>query len=173
MGEAETASRTSQANIGSDTDIAARINTAPVSDIVPKINAAPDSDIAPTNGTARDVKAAPHSRTRDTSSSLRLVLLGVICRRRELRLQFWTGLNDYGVEYPIVPQFEARPSSMLRLPSGIRHVGFELRLGLQRRMVGIDNLVLALRVALRLGQYSDGTRDLQRADRHDLEFRLG
>jgi hypothetical protein len=59
--------------------------------------------------------------------------------RRELRLQFWTGLNDYlAVEYPEVPQVEARPSWTLRLPSGIRHVGFELRLGLRHKIVGVD-----------------------------------
>jgi hypothetical protein len=59
--------------------------------------------------------------------------------RRELRLQFWTGLNDYlAVEYPQIPQVEARPDWTLRLPSGIRHVGFELRLGLRHKIVGID-----------------------------------
>jgi len=59
--------------------------------------------------------------------------------RRELRLQFWTGLNDYlAAEHPDVPQFEPRPTWTLRLPSGIRHVGFELRLGLRQKIVGID-----------------------------------
>jgi hypothetical protein len=43
--------------------------------------------------------------------------------RRELRMQFWTGLNDYlAAEHTEVPQFEARPSWALRLPSGIRNV---------------------------------------------------
>lgn len=59
--------------------------------------------------------------------------------RRELRMQFWSGLNDYlAAEHLEVPQFEARPSWTLRLPSGIRHVGFDLRLGLRQRIVGID-----------------------------------
>jgi hypothetical protein len=59
--------------------------------------------------------------------------------RHELRLQFWTGLSDYLIaEHSKVPQFEARPNSTLRLPSGVRQLGFELRLGLRRRIVGID-----------------------------------
>ena len=59
--------------------------------------------------------------------------------RRELRQQFWSGLSDYlAAEHPEIPQFEARPSWTLRLPSGIRHVGFDLRLGLRQKTVGID-----------------------------------
>ncbi len=59
--------------------------------------------------------------------------------RRELRQQFWTGLSDYlAAEHPQIPQFEARPSWTIRLPSGIRHVGLDLRLGLRQKTVGID-----------------------------------
>ena len=61
--------------------------------------------------------------------------------RRELalRIQFWTGLNDYlAAKHPQLPQFEARPSWTIRLPSGIRHVGLDLRLGLRQSIVGID-----------------------------------
>jgi uncharacterized protein with ParB-like and HNH nuclease domain len=59
--------------------------------------------------------------------------------RRELRQQFWTGLSDYlAAEHPELPKFEARPTWTIRLPSGIRHVGFDLRLGLRQKTVGID-----------------------------------
>lgn len=59
--------------------------------------------------------------------------------RRELRLQLWTGLNEYlAAEHPGLPNFEARPNRTLRLPSGLRHVGFDLRLGLRQRTIGID-----------------------------------
>ena len=47
--------------------------------------------------------------------------------RQELRQRFWNGLNDYMVaEHPELPNFEARPSWTIRLPSGIRHIGIEL-----------------------------------------------
>ncbi len=59
--------------------------------------------------------------------------------RRELRLQFWTGFNEYlAAEHPEVPQVEARPSWTLRLPSGIRYVGLDVRLALRQGTVGID-----------------------------------
>lgn len=59
--------------------------------------------------------------------------------RLELRKQFWTGLSDYlAAEHPELPKFEARPTWTIRLPSGIRHVGFDLRLGLRQKTVGID-----------------------------------
>lgn len=59
--------------------------------------------------------------------------------RQELRRRFWTGLNDYLVsEYPELPDIEARPSWQIRLPSGIRHIGFELIFNLRRDYVGID-----------------------------------
>ncbi len=47
--------------------------------------------------------------------------------RRELRMQFWTGLSDYlSAEHPQLPHFDIRASWALRLSSGIRHVGFEV-----------------------------------------------
>jgi hypothetical protein len=59
--------------------------------------------------------------------------------RFELRRRFWAGLNDFLVaERPDLPNFEARPSWTIRLPSGIRHVGIELRLGLRHNHAGID-----------------------------------
>lgn len=59
--------------------------------------------------------------------------------RRELRQRFWSGLNDYLVEaHPDLPDFEARPAWTIRIPSGLRHIGFELRFGLRHRHVGID-----------------------------------
>jgi hypothetical protein len=59
--------------------------------------------------------------------------------RRELRRRFWTGLNEYLVtEYPDLPDVEARTSSSIRLPSGIRHIGFELYFGLRDSYVDID-----------------------------------
>lgn len=59
--------------------------------------------------------------------------------RRELRARFWRGLNDYLVaEHPDLPDFDARQSWTIRLPFGLRHIGFELRYGLRHRNVGID-----------------------------------
>jgi hypothetical protein len=59
--------------------------------------------------------------------------------RYGLRRRFWTGLNDYLVaEHPDLPDFEARPNWTIRLPSGIRHVGLELRLSLRHGLAGID-----------------------------------
>lgn len=59
--------------------------------------------------------------------------------RRELRTQFWTGLNDFlAAEHPSVPQIDIRPNWTLRLSSGLRHVGFELRFSLRHDAVGID-----------------------------------
>jgi hypothetical protein len=59
--------------------------------------------------------------------------------RHELRTQFWTGLNDYlAVEHTEVPQLKVRPDTTLRLSSGIRHVGFQLRFALLQRCVGLD-----------------------------------
>jgi hypothetical protein len=58
---------------------------------------------------------------------------------RELRPRFWRGLNDYLVaEHPDLPDFEPRLSPTIRLPSGLRHIGFELRLGLRQQNAGID-----------------------------------
>lgn len=59
--------------------------------------------------------------------------------RRELRTQFWTGLNDFlAAEHPSVPRIDIRPNWTLRLSSGLRHVGFELRFSLRHDTVGID-----------------------------------
>jgi uncharacterized protein with ParB-like and HNH nuclease domain len=59
--------------------------------------------------------------------------------RSELRRRFWAGLNDFLVaERPDLPSFEVRPSWTIRLPSGIRHVGIEVRLGLRHNHAGID-----------------------------------
>jgi len=59
--------------------------------------------------------------------------------RQELRRRFWRGLNDLLVaEHPDLPGFEARPSWTIRLPSGIRHIGVELRFSLRHDHAGID-----------------------------------
>jgi hypothetical protein len=59
--------------------------------------------------------------------------------RQELRRRFWAGLNDYLLaEYPDLPEFETRPSWTIRLSSGLRHIGFEMRFGLRQLNVGID-----------------------------------
>lgn len=59
--------------------------------------------------------------------------------RDELRRKFWVALNDYlAAEYPELPDFEARSARTIRLPSGIRYVGIDLRFGLRDQQVGID-----------------------------------
>jgi len=59
--------------------------------------------------------------------------------RHELRRRFWTGLSDYlATSYPDLPGFEIRPSATIRLASGLRHIGFELRLGIRQQNAGID-----------------------------------
>lgn len=59
--------------------------------------------------------------------------------RQVIRTRFWRGFNDYLVDaYPELPDFEARPSRTIRLPSGIRLVGIDLRFGLRDNQVGID-----------------------------------
>lgn len=59
--------------------------------------------------------------------------------RRELRRRFWTGLNEYLVaEYPELPDLEVRTSASIRIPSGIRHIGFEIYFGLRDSYVDID-----------------------------------
>lgn len=59
--------------------------------------------------------------------------------RQELRRRFWSGLNDFLVaEYPDLPDFEARPSWTIRLPSGLRHIGIDIHFNLRRQHVGID-----------------------------------
>ena len=59
--------------------------------------------------------------------------------RFELERRFWNGLNEFLVsEFPELPDFEGRPNWTTRLPSGIRHLGFDLRFGLRQGNVGID-----------------------------------
>jgi hypothetical protein len=59
--------------------------------------------------------------------------------RQELRRRFWTGLNEYLVtEYPELPDVEARTSPSIRVPSGVRHIGFELYLGLKDPSIDIE-----------------------------------
>jgi len=59
--------------------------------------------------------------------------------RKELRRQFWSGLNDFLVAaHPELPSFEARPNWTIRVPSGLRHVGVELRFGLRQQNVAVD-----------------------------------
>lgn len=59
--------------------------------------------------------------------------------RRELRARFWRGLNEYLVtEHPELPDIEARPTWTIRLPSGLRHIGCELRFGLRHSHVAVD-----------------------------------
>lgn len=59
--------------------------------------------------------------------------------RYELRRRFWAGLVDQLLAgHPELPEFEARTAWTVRLPSGIRHIGFQLRLGLRKGAAGID-----------------------------------
>jgi len=59
--------------------------------------------------------------------------------RRELRRRFWTGLNDYlASEFRELPDIEPRTSAAIRIPSGIRHIGFELYFGIRDSYVDID-----------------------------------
>ncbi|MFO0894787.1 MAG: DUF262 domain-containing protein [Phycisphaerales bacterium] len=59
--------------------------------------------------------------------------------RRELQFRFWRGLNDFLVaEHPDLPALEARESRMIRVPSGLRHIGLRLRYGHRHGNAGID-----------------------------------
>lgn len=59
--------------------------------------------------------------------------------RRELRLRFWSGLNDFlASEHPDMARFEPRPSWTVRLPSGVRHIGLDLRFSLRHDYAGVD-----------------------------------
>ena len=62
--------------------------------------------------------------------------------------QFWTGLNDFfAAQHPSLPQLEVRPNWTIRLPSGLRHVGFELRfLILSTIVVSLDVWFLGARL---------------------------
>jgi uncharacterized protein with ParB-like and HNH nuclease domain len=83
--------------------------------------------------------------------------------RHELRIRFWRGLSDYLIsEYPDLPNFDARPYSAIRLPSGLRHIGLEIRFGLRQRNVGIDvwfwretSMPIWRRIRQAPGPYSD------------------
>jgi hypothetical protein len=60
-------------------------------------------------------------------------------RRQELRQRFWSGLCDYlATEHPELPDFDPRPNLTIRIPSGIRHIGVDLRFGLKQNQVGVD-----------------------------------
>jgi hypothetical protein len=59
--------------------------------------------------------------------------------RRQLRESFWRGLSDYLIaEHPELPKLEPRQSWTIRLPSGVRHIGLELRFALRDQNVGVD-----------------------------------
>jgi hypothetical protein len=59
--------------------------------------------------------------------------------RRELRMQFWTGLNEVlAAEHPSLSQIDTRPNWTIRMPSGLRHIGFELRYSLKHNFVAIE-----------------------------------
>jgi uncharacterized protein with ParB-like and HNH nuclease domain len=59
--------------------------------------------------------------------------------RREIRTQFWTGLNDFfAAQHPSLPKLDVRPNWTIRVPSGLRHVGFELRFNLKHDAVSLD-----------------------------------
>jgi hypothetical protein len=59
--------------------------------------------------------------------------------RYEIRQQFWAGLIDHlESTRPELPDFEARTSWAIRLQSGIRHIGVELRFSLRNSLVGLD-----------------------------------
>jgi Protein of unknown function (DUF1524)/Domain of unknown function (DUF4268) len=59
--------------------------------------------------------------------------------RRELRARFWGGLNDYLVtEHPELPNFEPTQNWTIRMSSGVRHIGLELRFALRQQSIAID-----------------------------------
>ena len=59
--------------------------------------------------------------------------------RYELRQAFWDGLVDYiKTEAIDLPLFESRQSNWIRLDSGIRHIGFELKFALRENAFRID-----------------------------------
>lgn len=58
--------------------------------------------------------------------------------RHELRLRFWTGLSEYlEMEHPELPKFDIKPSPSVRVPSGLRNIGFDLRFGIRDSFAGI------------------------------------
>lgn len=59
--------------------------------------------------------------------------------RYVLRRKFWTGFLDHMANaHPEVPAFDARQFKTIRLSSGVRHIGFELRHMLRPGEVAID-----------------------------------
>lgn len=55
------------------------------------------------------------------------------------RLRFWNGLIDFmAQEHADLPAFESRPAMTIRLQSGVRHIGFELRHLLRPTAVALD-----------------------------------
>lgn len=55
------------------------------------------------------------------------------------RLRFWNGLIDFmAEEHADVPAFESRAAMTIRLQSGVRHIGFELRHLLRPSAVALD-----------------------------------
>lgn len=55
------------------------------------------------------------------------------------RLRFWNGLIDFlAQEHPDLPQFDSRAAMTIRLQSGVRHIGFELRHLLRPAGVALD-----------------------------------
>lgn len=55
------------------------------------------------------------------------------------RLRFWSGLIDFlAQEHPDLPQFDSRAAMTIRLQSGVRHIGFELRHLLRPAGVALD-----------------------------------
>jgi uncharacterized protein with ParB-like and HNH nuclease domain len=59
--------------------------------------------------------------------------------RQQIRRLFWNGLGDFLAEnHPGRFDFEVRPSSVIRMASGVRHIGVELRFSLRHSEVGLD-----------------------------------
>lgn len=57
----------------------------------------------------------------------------------ELRQRFWTGLSRYLDEQKIKgPRFNSKPTYWVRLPSGIQHVGFEMKFVPRRECVDLE-----------------------------------
>lgn len=55
------------------------------------------------------------------------------------RLRFWNGLIDFlAQEHPDLPQFDSRAAMTIRLQSGVRHIGFELRHLLRPAGIALD-----------------------------------
>lgn len=55
------------------------------------------------------------------------------------RLRFWNGLIDFlAQEHAELPQFDSRPAMTIRLQSGVRHIGFELRHLLRPAGIALD-----------------------------------